>query len=115
MTKRNLKPQEPGTPKNELPADETVEDNTDATEPEATAFEETDVFKRAVAREVQRAMLAQSQAQAAQKVIEADLPDQKEVNPDKISRAVLTKDGYVCPLRDPQAIKQAERDRGMRH
>lgn len=28
----------------------------------------------------------------------AELPDQKDIDPAKIDRAVMTKDGWVCPL-----------------
>lgn len=47
--------------------------------------------------EVQRRVKAQRRAAAGTVVQADDLPPQNKVDPKKITRAKLTRDGYVCP------------------
>lgn len=48
-----------------------------------------------VAAEVAKALRAQ--AQATRPLTEAELPDQSEIDPGKITRPMLSKQGYVVP------------------
>lgn len=53
--------------------------------------------KLLVEAEVQRRVKEQRRAAMASTTPVSDLPAQKDIDPKKIKRAVLSRDGYVCP------------------
>lgn len=98
-------PQTPGAPPAPPPGDNDPQDTVEGTEG-AQGVDEVAALRAALAE--QSAQLAAMQQQlsgalANAKPIpaavtrEADLPDQSEVNPDKIARPTLTKQGWVVP------------------
>jgi len=127
-TKRNLKPKEPGTQtdfEDEVVENETNESeelevsNGDDLEPVFNPVDEEPISmsKRELAELVAGMVDAQvesrvmAEVKAARRRSELSqtrgateqvrLPEQHEVDPHKINRAVLTKDGWVCPVVHP--------------
>jgi len=67
------------------------------------------VEQKVEAQVVDAVKQARRKAELSRKVDDrANLPDQSEVDPDKIERAVLTKQGYVCPTVHPTDRKRLE-------
>jgi hypothetical protein len=111
--KRNLKPQTPGAQVDNSqlpPQDGEVEETVDVVEEavETEADEEITIKKSdleaMVAGMVEKQVVTEVKAarrrtELASRVDDREnLPDQKDVDATKISRAVLTKQGWVCPI-----------------
>ncbi len=105
--KRDLKPRNPGepAPEQQMPPQE-PESTQDAlgAAPEQDGPETwSDEQLAMIEAEVQRRVKAQRRAAMEPKQPASALPKQSEINPREISRAVLTQDGYVCPIPKPKA------------
>lgn len=102
---RNIKPQVPGEPIKQYPQEpagevvfaEAEAPETFAQEGPAPATEET--FAEEPKPEVEPAPAKRATRPAG------ELPDQSEVDPATITRSVLTKQGWVCPLKVGPAAK----------
>lgn len=93
---RNITVHTPGAPDPVVDpaADDAPEVGTTAQDVEDTAAD--DAFEAEVERRVQQ-RLAQERARQRKADPQAHLPDQSEVDATKLSRAVLTKQGWVVP------------------
>jgi len=126
---RNLKPRSPGqTEEVEQELDQEQIESEDALEDEISAEVEQDETVDAstsgdsitmskselaalvadmVDRQVEQRVVAEVKAARRQDLakskgrVEAELPDQKDIDASQITRSVLTKQGWVCPLVHP--------------
>lgn len=90
---KQMPPQDLLPPGETPPEEQSLVDQFEALPPELKEY-----VKQKEAMAVKEARRAMQQP----KVEASGLPDQKDVDPDKIKRAVLTKDGYVCPNPPPE-------------
>lgn len=107
--KRTLKPKTPGYNETVEPEKETIdggpEEEITMTKSALEAMV-SQMVESKVLTEVQnskRAGLAKGGSEAV------DLPDQSDVDASKLTRAVLTKQGYVCPVVHPTDKKRLEK------
>jgi hypothetical protein len=114
---RNINPRTPGTQdeSDKMPPQQ-GEENT----PEAPETDEEITIKKSELEEMVAGMVESrvvSEVKAARRRVELaknpmeaeDLPDQKDVDATKLKRAVLTKQGWVCPLVHPSDKNRANK------
>lgn len=137
--KRNLKPQTPGNKieEDKLPPQEGSSEESVSIIEEKTYFEEPErgdesdqeitlkksdlealvaemVEKQVEDRVVSEVKAARRRSELSKSNTQGqDLPDQKDVDIAKIKRAVLTKQGWVCPLVHPSDMLRMERSQNI--
>lgn len=115
-TKRNLKPQTPGqevSPDQLPPQEDDLEEEAEVVEqaPQAEVAEEAeeetvtvtssqleDIVNRMVDQRMTDAAVMQRRAGLKTHNPAKELPGQEEIDPTQLKRAVLSKDGWVCPI-----------------
>ena len=110
--RRNLTPQTPGT-EPVTPVEKLDETPSDTEEPETKpqAGDEVVTVKLSelealIDAKVAEGVKAHRRATELGKQKKEDLPTQASIDTDKLERAVLTQDGWVCPKVDPADAKR---------
>ncbi|MBU0539875.1 MAG: hypothetical protein KKF24_10755 [Gammaproteobacteria bacterium] len=124
--KRNVATRTPGEapPAEQMPVQASTDEQTQDTDSGAPKFSEEQ--QAAIDAEVQRRLEDEMVDEEKKLIVEAevqrrvkehrraametakpvsDLPAQKDIDPKKIKRAVLSRDGYVCPEPTPEKAK----------
>ncbi len=110
MAERNLKPRTPGEPipAKQMPPQAAAQDADDPVEPQAVGSFLDSLSEDEIAILAAELMRRRKVASPAAKE-PGELPDQSEIDPGKIKRAVLSRQGWVCPLESGNQPKIAGR------
>lgn len=106
MKRRNIKVQTPGEQPVDVPVEQPVEAVQEHIEPELIVEQQPETAVPSVTSDPVVDAPAVQDEQPKPVVKSKGLPDQSDVDPNAITRAVLTKQGYVCPLVLPGAGKE---------
>lgn len=104
MAESKVKPQTPGgnPPAKQMPPQDVEQSAAAGNEPTPQEVEITPEIQALIAAERDKAIKEFRRKMMVKPEQAGDLPDQSDFDANKIKRAVLTKDGYLCPNPPPE-------------